>query len=128
MTENNQKQLEIVVNRLRRDGLHVMAGTVEKLIIEYEEKSSILSEALQALCLTRDYVGEDVLPAIDGWSWFDAAKSISKAIPSDEWVTQFAYRAKNCPQCSSDTGLKFERSGTVYCEDCGWPEEDFADL
>ena len=30
-----------------------------------------------------------------------------------------------CPQCQSDTGLKYPRGMGVYCEDCGWPEEDF---
>jgi hypothetical protein len=31
-----------------------------------------LWQAREALRLTREYVGEDRLPAIEGWSWFDA--------------------------------------------------------
>jgi len=31
-----------------------------------------------------------------------------------------------CPQCGSGTGVKIPREGGVYCEDCGWPDEDFA--
>lgn len=31
-----------------------------------------------------------------------------------------------CPQCGSETGVKIPREGGVYCEDCGWPDEDFA--
>jgi len=31
----------------------------------------------------------------------------------------------NCPQCNSDTGIKYPRNDTAYCEDCGWPDEDF---
>jgi hypothetical protein len=88
----------------------------------------LLSAALKAICLTRDYVGPDVLPAIDGWEWYEAAKKIAVAIPDDEWVTQFATRLDKCPVCDSDTGIKFPREDTAYCEDCGWPHEDFAEL
>lgn len=31
-----------------------------------------------------------------------------------------------CPQCKSETGVKIIRNGDIYCEDCGWPDEDFA--
>lgn len=30
-----------------------------------------------------------------------------------------------CPQCKSETGVKIPRGLTIYCEDCGWPDEDF---
>mgnify|MGYP001571203325 CR=1 FL=1 len=30
-----------------------------------------------------------------------------------------------CPQCKSDTGIKIPRDRSVYCEDCGWPYDDF---
>ena len=33
-----------------------------------------------------------------------------------------------CPQCDSDTGVKIPREGGIYCEDCGWPDEDFKDV
>lgn len=89
------------------------------------ELNDLLSTALKAICLTRDYVGEDTLPAIDGWEWYEAGKKIAAAIPDDEWTKEFLYRIKACPQCKSDTGLKFPRVGTPYCEDCGWPDEDF---
>ena len=52
----------------------------------------LLSAALRALCLTRDYVGEGTLPAIAGWEWYDAGKKISLAIPDDSWAEQFALR------------------------------------
>lgn len=29
-------------------------------------------ELARALCLTREYVGAEMLPAIPGWSWYDA--------------------------------------------------------
>ena len=87
--------------------------------------NELLSNTLKAICLTRDYVGEHVLPAIDGWEWYEAGKSISRAIPADEWAIQFAIRTGFCPQCESPTGLKIPREGGPYCEDCGWPDEDF---
>ncbi|WP_326804916.1 hypothetical protein OIE49_29465 [Streptomyces sp. NBC_01788] len=33
-----------------------------------------VAELAQALRLTREYVGEDVLPAVEGWSWYDALR------------------------------------------------------
>ena len=29
----------------------------------------------EAIRLTREYVGERMLPAVEGWSWFDAVKA-----------------------------------------------------
>lgn len=34
----------------------------------------------------------------------------------------------SCPRCKSATGLKVPRELGIYCEDCGWPDEDFEDL
>ncbi len=52
----------------------------------------LLSRALRALCLTRDYVGEATLPALEGWEWFDAGKAIAEAIPDDRWSAEFRAR------------------------------------
>lgn len=30
----------------------------------------------------------------------------------------------NCPQCQSETGMKFPNACNPYCEDCGWPDEN----
>ena len=51
----------------------------------------LLSKALRALVLTRDYVDPtgELLPPIDGWEWYDAGKSIAEAIPQDQWAKQF---------------------------------------
>jgi hypothetical protein len=56
------------------------------------EKNHGLSRALRAICLTRDYVGKETLPALKGWEWFDAGRIISRLIPDDEWVKQFRLR------------------------------------
>jgi len=53
------------------------------------ELKVLLAVALRALCLTRDYVGEKTLPAIDGWDWYDAGKTIAKTIPDSIWADEF---------------------------------------
>ncbi len=58
-----------------------------------EQREKLLSKALRAICLTRDYVGAEMLPAIEGWEWFDCGKAIAEAIPNDPWARQFWIRA-----------------------------------
>ena len=69
-----------------------MREDVDKLYERLEEAEGALSLALRAICLTRDYVGEDLLPPIDGWEWYEAGKKIAEIIPKDEWAKQFALR------------------------------------
>jgi len=52
----------------------------------------IMSKALRALCLTRDYVGERVLPPLSGWEWYEVGKLLAERIPDDEWAKQFRLR------------------------------------
>ena len=37
-------------------------------------------QAREAFHLTREYVGEDALPAFKGWSWYDADNALRDAI------------------------------------------------
>lgn len=55
--------------------------------------------------------------------WFDATGKDCAAHFECRRATQLG---GTCPQCDSDTGVKIPREGGVYCEDCGWPETDFA--
>lgn len=57
--------------------------------------------------------------------WFDRSGKDCAAHGDCDSAVQIG---GTCPQCDSDTGVKIPREGTVYCEDCGWPDEDFADL
>lgn len=50
------------------------------------------SHGLRALCLTRDYVGEGLLPAIDGWEWMDAGHKLAAVVPDSEWAAEFHAR------------------------------------
>ena len=54
----------------------------------------LFSNTLKALCLTRDYVGEELLPAIPGWEWYDIGLAIAGRIPDDEWAEQFRLRVE----------------------------------
>jgi hypothetical protein len=40
---------------------------------------SIAGELVEAIRLTREYVGEESLPAVPGWSWFDATQHFDAA-------------------------------------------------
>ena len=53
---------------------------------------NLLSVALRAICLTRDYVGEETLPAIKGWEWYEAGKKLAAHLDNDEWANEFRKR------------------------------------
>jgi hypothetical protein len=38
----------------------------------------VIQQLCEALRLTREYVGEDVLPALPGWAWYDALVAAGK--------------------------------------------------
>jgi len=75
-------------------------------------QSALLSDALKAICLTRDYVGEDTLPALEGWSWYDAGKKIADAISEDEWACEFRKRVNRYR--SKDVREKFDVGDWVF--------------
>jgi hypothetical protein len=104
--------------------------------------TALFSRALRAICLTRDYVGEQLLPAIEGWEWYDAGVELMNAIPDDEWAEQFRLRTQPCPECQRPNprhkdgcttqmmremhGEACKGSGTLEiedcpnCDNCGW--------
>ncbi len=47
-----------------------------------EELVAALEECRQAFDFTRQYIGEEKLPAIKGWSWFDADTKAREALAS----------------------------------------------
>lgn len=58
-----------------------------------------VAELAQAIRLTREYVGEELLPPIEGWSWYDALRrhaphELPDAAPAE---------AANGPQASQET-------------------------
>ena len=53
----------------------------------------LLSKALRAICLMRDYCPTD-MPALEGYEWFDVGSEIAAAIPHDEWAREFKARVE----------------------------------
>jgi hypothetical protein len=47
---------------------------VPALLAEIRRLRAANAELAQAIRLTREYVGEDLLPAVEGWSWYDALR------------------------------------------------------
>jgi len=58
----------------RLDGLTdaVIANVARQVYLAGQREA--LAQCVEALRLTREYVGEDMLPALPGWSWFDATE------------------------------------------------------
>ena len=53
---------------------------------EVEELKAVLARAALALQHTHKYCGEDMLPAIEGWSWYDSLNEIRDALGYDPTV------------------------------------------
>lgn len=48
---------------------------------------AVLREAKEGIRLTREYVGEAMLPPIEGWSWYDATRAIDEVLPELQEAT-----------------------------------------
>jgi hypothetical protein len=46
-----------------------------RLIAQAPALYEALAFAVEAVRLTREYVGEELLPALPGWTWFDACEN-----------------------------------------------------
>jgi hypothetical protein len=44
---------------------------------------AVAGQLAEAIRLTREYVGEVALPAVEGWSWFDATGAYNSAVLAD---------------------------------------------
>ena len=47
-----------------------------------DDPARLIAAGLVAFDLTRQYVGEDLVPAIEGWSWFDWCQR------AEEWLAR----------------------------------------
>jgi len=59
--EQNRKHESCVGYRLRAEAAEARVAAL----------NAALAEGIEAFRLTREYVGESLLPRIEGWSWFD---------------------------------------------------------
>lgn len=55
-----------------------------RLVEERNEWRKMAGRLATAIDLTRQYVGEDTLPAIEGWSWFDATRAYEALVKRDK--------------------------------------------
>ena len=71
------------------------------------------------------YWTDSYLPITDKATWVTAliARGILTSWPKGTVMVKSVKLTREvCPQCGSWEGLKWPRK---YCEDCGWPDEDF---
>jgi len=94
-------RIDIIKLAVQQASPDKLAELIQEVAEENDSLKELLSAALRALCLTRDYVGEGTLPAIEGWEWYDAGKKISLAIPDDAWAEQFALRTPSTEEPES---------------------------
>jgi hypothetical protein len=73
------------------------------------QEEALLWQAREALRYTREYVGEDTLPAIEGWSWYDATVAIDRFL---------AARSPQDKDQDLDDGEGWQTMSTI-CEACG---------
>jgi hypothetical protein len=79
------------MHKIETDSARPLMSDKEKL----EECIHLLGKALRAIVFTRDYVGEDKLPAIDGYEWYDAGQKIAHFIMNTServWAEEFFKR------------------------------------
>jgi hypothetical protein len=60
-----------------------------------DDLRALVEQGIEALRLTREYVGEDVLPATPGWSWFDWTERAREALRAA--TPESPYHLPDCP-------------------------------
>lgn len=78
MTEQAREWREVdILDDIIRDRLPEFVNDMVAILSAPEQARDtgglrdVIAEGIEAFRLTREYVGEDTLPAIEGWSWFD---------------------------------------------------------
>jgi hypothetical protein len=52
----------------------------DSLSEDRDKYKALVLDGIEAVRFTREYVGEELLPAIEGWSWFDWLVAAEKAV------------------------------------------------
>lgn len=83
------------------------------------DECTALIELEEKVALYREQAGKKPLVCVvveSDWPEYEPTwKAIEQRVLADA----------RCPQCNSWEGLKFPRGLGPYCEDCGWPDDDF---
>ena len=108
--------IEIEKQVARYQELHKQASNLaaenQKLAAEVEQWKELASQAEQAIYFTREYVGEHMLPAIAGWSWYDTSVAITQALVAQE--------PERCATCRDKKRLQMDSygQGGFPCPNC----------
>lgn len=62
---------------------HMICPTYDELLKKNKELKDAIFHQIGAMEFTRQYVGKKTLPAIEGWSWYDAEQEAMKALGID---------------------------------------------
>lgn len=78
LREQNQ---ELRVQKMNvEEGCRIIGRDASKAKADLDALKQAARQAREAFRLTREYVGEDVLPALPGWAWFDADEALERAL------------------------------------------------
>lgn len=107
---------------------------------EQERLARAVAGLAQALRLTREYVGADLLPAVEGWSWYDALRrwapnELPDAAPSCSPGTEETEPNNSTPpalreqlHAAIESEMYEYRERTMFWEECGGVTEEIARL
>lgn len=77
--EDSARRIETILVRLAAEGtLSEDKYRAERALAD--DLASVVAGGLVAVDLTRQYVGEKMLPAVEGWSWFDWTQRAEAAL------------------------------------------------
>lgn len=79
---------------------------INNLLAENARLKAACRKALDGFHFTHEYVGEQILPAIEGWSWYDAVLALKAALAEGGSDAQ-------CGMCGS------KKHGAAYCDVMG---------
>ena len=67
-------------NEELEQGIYNWLDIMKARLTLFNEMVAALEQAERALHFTREYVGEEMLPEIEGWSWYDATLTINNLL------------------------------------------------
>lgn len=95
-----------------------------------------ISDAIEALSLAEKDVLEGILEKVGAYRTEEGKPILACAVVEADWpeyeplweaIEKRVKAEGRCLQCGSATGVKEPRGLEPYCEDCGWPDEDFGE-
>jgi endogenous inhibitor of DNA gyrase (YacG/DUF329 family) len=76
--------------------------------------AQVVEELTEAIRLTREYVGPDILPAVFGWSWYDALVKYAPEKAAD-FEAKVGMPCVYCGKPDNEKPIAFQ--ATPYCSE-----------